>query len=77
MRGSIIIRNGSYRIAVSLGKDPVTHRYRQYFETVTGNKKDAQRRLRELLSSLDNGTFAKPDKQTVEDFLEQLLAAYY
>ncbi len=76
MRGSIIERNGSYRIAVSLGKDPVTKKYRQYFETVRGNKKDAQRRLRELLSSLDNGTFAKPGKQTVADFLEQWLADY-
>jgi len=76
MRGSIIERNGSYRIAVSLGKDPVTQKYKQYFETVTGNKKDAQRRLRELLSSLDNGTFVKPGKQTVADYLEQWLHDY-
>lgn len=76
MRGSITKRNGSYRIAISLGKDRVTKKYRQYFETVTGNKKDAQRRLRELLSSLDNGTFVKPDKQTVADYLEQWLKDY-
>lgn len=73
MRGSIIERNGNYRLAISLGKDPVTQKYKQYFETVTGSKKDAQRRLRELLSSLDNGSFAKPGKQTVADYLEQWL----
>ena len=76
MRGSIIERNGSYRIAVSLGKDRVTQKYRQYFETVTGNKKDAQRRLRELLSSLDNGTFSKPGKLTITSYLEQWLRDY-
>ncbi len=76
MRGSIIERNGSYRIVVSLGKDPVTQKYKQYFETVTGNKKDAQRRLRELLSSLDNGTFSKPGKLTVASYLEQWLLDY-
>lgn len=76
MRGSIIERNGSYRIAVSLGKDPVTLKYRQYFETVTGNKKDAQRRLRELLSSLDTGTFVKPAKTTLAEYLGQWLQDY-
>ena len=76
MRGSIIERNGSYRIAVSLGKDPVTQKYKQYFETVKGNKKDAQRRLRELLSSLDTGVFCKPSKLTVASYLEQWLRDY-
>ena len=76
MRGSIIERNGSYRIAVSLGKDPVTQKYKRYFETVRRNKKDAQRRLRELLSSLDNGTFSKSSKLTVASYLEQWLRDY-
>ncbi len=76
MRGSITERNGSHRIAISLGRDPVSKKYRQYFETVKGNKKDAERRLREVLSNLDNGTFAKPSKLTVTAYLEQWLQDY-
>ena len=76
MKGSITERNGSYRITISLGKDPDKQKYLQYSETVKGNKKDAQRRLRELLSSLDNGMFVKPSKQTVTEFFERWLADY-
>jgi integrase len=77
MRGSIIKRSeDSYRIAISLGRDSVTQKYKQYFETVRGNKKDAQRRLRELLSSLDNNLFIKPSNLTVADYLIQWLKDY-
>jgi integrase len=48
--------------------DPVTKKRR--FETVKGNKKDAQRKLREILQALDEGTYAKPNKQTVGDHLD-------
>ena len=77
MRGSIIKRSeNSYRIAVSLGKDPATGKYKQHFETVLGNKKAADKRLSEILSSLDNGVFVKPGKQTLGDYLRSWLKDY-
>ena len=76
MRGYIVKRgNDSYRIAVSLGKGP-DGKYKQHFETVRGNKKAADKRLSEILSSLDNGVFVKPGKQTLGDYLRAWLKDY-
>lgn len=76
MRGTIIKRGYSYRIKVSLGKDSVTGKYPSHYETVKGNKKDAERRLNELIHQRDNGTFVKPAKATVADHLKQWLKDY-
>lgn len=76
MRGTIIKRGGSYRIKVSLGKDSTTSKYLSHYETVKGNKKDAERRLNELIYQHENGTFVKPSKATVADYLRQWLKDY-
>ncbi len=76
MRGSIIKRGNSYRVKVSLGKDPATGKYISHYETVRGNKKDAERRLNELIHQCGNGTFIKPAKTTVADYLNQWLKDY-
>jgi hypothetical protein len=73
MKGTIIERNGSYRLRVSLGKNPQTGKYENYFETYHGDKPGAQRRLRELLTQLDKGIFIKPEKQSVDDYLQRWL----
>lgn len=77
MRGRIFSRfKGSYSIVVSLGKDPATGKYKQHFESIKGTRKDAEKRLAELLHQLDTGTFMKPGKTTVADFLEAWLKDY-
>jgi len=76
MRGSIIKRGNSYRIKVSLGKDSVTGKYLSHYETVKGNKKNAEKRLNELIHQHENGTFIKPGKATVADYLRQWLKYY-
>jgi len=76
MRGTIIKRGDSYRIKVSLGKDPATGKYLSHFETVKGNKKDAEKRLNELIHQRENGTFVKPGKSTLADYLRQWLKDY-
>jgi len=61
MRGHIRKRGkDSYTIVVNLGTDRETGRRRQQWVTVRGTKKDAERRLSELLNQLDSGTFVKP-----------------
>ena len=58
MRGHIVKRGkNSYSIAVSLGKDPATGKYKYQWVSVKGTKKDAEKRLSELLHQLDSGTF--------------------
>jgi integrase len=77
MRGHITKRGkNSYSIAISLGKDPVTGKYKQQWVSVKGTKKDAEKRLGELLHQLDTGTFMKPGKTTLGEFLEHWLKDY-
>jgi integrase len=77
MRGHITKRGkNSYSIAVSLGKDSTTGKYKQQWVSVKGSKKDAEKRLAELLHQLDNGTFMKPSKTTLGEYLEKWLKDY-
>ncbi len=43
------------------------------YETVRGTKKDAQRRLTQILGSLNNGSFVEPNAMSVGDYLRQWL----
>ncbi len=76
MRGCIIERNGSIRLKVSLGKNPQTGKYESYYETFHGGRTEAQKRLRQILTELDKGIFAKPGKTTVADYLNTWLQDY-
>ncbi len=76
MRGHIKKRKSSYSIVLSLGRDPVTKQRKQQWVTVHGTKKDAERKLAELLHQLDTGTFMKPGKTTLGEFLLKWLDEY-
>ena len=55
MKGFIEKRGNSWRLSVYLGKDPVTGKERRVRKTVRGSEKDAQKALRDLLHSIDEG----------------------
>ena len=77
MRGHIVKRGkNSYSIAISMGKDPGTGKYKQQWVSVKGTKMDAEKHLAELLHQLDNGTFIKPGKTTLGEYLERWLKEY-
>jgi len=77
MRGHITKRGkNSYSIVISLGKDPTTGKYKYQWVSIKGTKKDAEKRLSELLHQLDTGTFMKPDKTTLREYLERWLKDY-
>jgi len=77
MRGYITKRGkNSYSIAVSLGKDATTGKYKYQWVSVKGTKKEAEKRLSELLHQLDTGTFMKPSKTTLAEYLERWLLDY-
>jgi len=76
MRGSIREKSkGSWQIQIYTGTGadgkPCRH-----FETVRGRKSDAQRRLTELLSSLDKGVYTPPGRLTVAEHLHTWLEGY-
>jgi len=77
MRGHIVKRyKGSYTIVLNLGVDPATGKRRQQWVSVKGNKKEAEKRLADLLHQLDTGTFMKPGKITIAEYLERWLKDY-
>jgi len=77
MRGHIRKRGkNSYSIKVSAGKDATTGKYKYQWVSVKGTKKDAEKHLAELLPQLDNGTFIKPGKTTLAEYLEKWLKDY-
>jgi len=77
MRGHIVKRgNNSYSIVLNQGFDPQTGKRKQQWISVKGTKKDAEKRLSELLHQLDTGTFMKPGKTTLREFLERWLKDY-
>ena len=72
MRGHIVKRGkNSYSIKISVGKDANSGKYKYQWTTVKGTKKEAEKRLSELLNQLDNGTFMKPGKTTLAEYLER------
>lgn len=77
MRGHIVKRyKNSYTIVLSLGIDPATGKKKQQWVSVKGTKKEAEKRLADLLHQLDTGTFMKPSKTTLGEFLERWLEDY-
>ena len=77
MRGHIVKRGkNSYSIAVSLGRDATTGKYKYQWVTAKGSKKEAEKRLSEVLNQIDNGIFIKPGKTTLAEYLERWLKEY-
>ena len=77
MRGHVVKRyKGSYTVVLNLGIDPTTGKRKQEWVSVKGNKKDAEKRLAEMLHQIDTGSFMKPGKATVAEFLERWLEDY-
>ena len=77
MRGHIVKRyKNSYTIVLNLGIDPATGKRKQQWLSIRGTKKEAEKRLGELLHQLDTGTFMKPSKTTLGEFLERWIKDY-
>jgi integrase len=74
MKGHIRKRGKtSWEIAINLGRDAQGKR-RQKFHNVRGTKRDAQRKLNEILHQLDTGSYVAPQKVTVGVFLDKWLS---
>ncbi len=77
MKGHIRQRTkGSWTIVIDVGKDPETGKRMQKWHTIRGTKRDADRTLREMLLALEKGTYVKPTRLTVGEWLIQWLETY-
>jgi integrase len=74
MRGHITKRGmGTWAVVVSLGRDASTGKYRQQWVSVKGTKKDAEKKLAELLHQMDLGIPIETRRCTVREYLERWL----
>jgi len=78
MKGSIRQRSSaSWEICVDTGRDPVSGKRLRHFATVRGRKRDAEKELRRLLLSVEQGTYIKQSKQlTVAMWLQHWFGSY-
>ena len=77
MRGHIKQRaKGSWSIVLELGRDPATGKRCQQWTTFRGTKRDSERRLAELQHQMDTGSYLKPSRLRVAEFLQRWLKDY-
>lgn len=76
MRGHIVQRSkGTYSLVIELDKSPEGKR-RQKWITVKGSKKQAEKKLTEILNKRDTGNYLEPDKATLTDYLDRWIIEY-
>lgn len=66
---------------IQIGPDKYRIRWRtkdgkQPNRIVKGGRRDAEKKLRKMLASLDDNTYIKPTKMTVKDLCEEFIASY-
>jgi integrase len=66
---------GSWELRYSLGTDPATGKRRMATTTVKGNRRAAEKELRRLLRTLDDGSHVDPTRMTVREWLTAWLGA--
>jgi integrase len=77
MKGHVYQRaKGSWTIVYDLPADSATGKRRQKSQTIKGTKRDAERALREILLSIEQGSYVKPNKLTLGELLRQWLEDY-
>lgn len=76
MRGNILKRGQSWRITIYPGGKRPDGNPNRHFETFRGTKTGAERRLRELLTSMDKGTYAAPTRHTVKQMFQEWIEGY-
>jgi integrase len=64
---------GAWELKYDVGVNPATGARITKYKTIRGAKRDAQRELRTILTSVDGGVYADPGKMTVGQWLAQWL----
>lgn len=74
-RDGQIIAKGDFKFQVRayLGAEPITGKRRYYTETFRGTRKDAEKRLREIHTRIDQNLPLKDSDQSFDSFLDEWL----
>jgi hypothetical protein len=78
MKGHVRQRSkGSWEIAIDVGRDPATGKRLQHWETVRGTRRDAERRLAELVVEVEKRTYVRSARNlTLADYLTEWLQTH-
>ena len=66
----------TWRISIELGKDPKTGKRMRKFKTFKGTKKEAQKKMLELVKKYEKGYFSEAENITVKEYLIKWLYEY-
>jgi integrase len=70
MTGHIRSRGeNSWELKFDLGRDPATGKRASRYHSFKGTKREAQRKLAELIAAASSGSYIEPSKMTVADFV--------
>jgi integrase len=70
MKGHVAKKGRSYYAVVDQGRDPETGKRRQKWHRAGTTKAEAEKELRRIVTTLDNGTYVAPKSASVADFLQ-------
>ncbi|MFC1902942.1 tyrosine-type recombinase/integrase [Chloroflexota bacterium] len=76
MKGHIRKRGSNWSIVIELPRDFVSGKRKQKWIPVKGTKRDAERKLRDVLHSMDKGAYIEPKKVSLGEWLRQWLNDY-
>jgi integrase len=62
---------GSWELKFDLPADPLTGKRRTRYATYKGNKRDAEKKLAELIAAANKGEFVDPSRTTLAEFLDR------
>jgi len=75
LRGTVIKRSSKWSIVVDIGRDAKGKRKQKWYSGFN-TKKEAEKKLAEVIHQLETNTFISPDKLTLGEFLKQWLSDY-
>lgn len=70
------IRRGYFRIVVEAGKDPATGRRKRLVRYHKGRHPEAEDIMAKLISELEQGSYVKPSKLTLGEWMDTWLSEY-
>lgn len=74
MKGRLVKRSKvSWTIIIEAGRDPATGKRKRIYKAVRGNKTQAKQVMEQLLAELQQGTYVKPEKITLAEYLNEWL----
>ena len=73
MRGHIAKRGNSWTVYYERPRDPVSGKRRKTSKGGFRTKKEAERWLASVVTTLEQGTYVEANKQTLREFLEEWL----